>query len=201
MDRSFLRFARVFVCLAAVAFISSSPAAGQQRSPVSYETVLQLVVGSTDAAQRESLPAALAPIARRLGENFPFSRFKVTNTFLGRSGSPGRIEYKSVADPFGARDRSERPTFLDWSLSLSPNDAPDGHLVVDKFRFGARVPVVLSQLKNAGGQVDDLINYEAVGLTTERLTLSLGRPSLIGTISLPGAQGTLFLILTVRPAD
>jgi hypothetical protein len=47
----------------------------------------------------------------------------------------------------------------------------------------------------------DAVNYEGVGLTAYRISVASSRPTLVGTISLPKTAGTMFLVLTVRPAE
>jgi hypothetical protein len=71
----------------------------------------------------------------------------------------------------------------------------------ESFRFGARVPVVMSALSEAAGKGSPVYNYEQIGIALSRVGLTDGSPTLIGTLNLPGANGTAFLIMTVRPAD
>jgi len=46
-----------------------------------------------------------------------------------------------------------------------------------------------------------VLNYEAVGLNMNRVSLPENKPTLIGTLSLPKTTGTMFLVLTVRPTE
>jgi hypothetical protein len=50
------------------------------------------------------------------------------------------------------------------------------------------------------GKASDVVNYESVGLVVNRLAIPENRPTMIGTISLPKTSGTVFLVLTVKPA-
>jgi hypothetical protein len=161
----------------------------------SYEAVLQVVIGSDQAGE---LPQGLAPITRQLRSNFGFSGYRLANTFIGRFSPGGSLEYKSVADIFGQPQDSAVPTFLDWTmgrLRVAQDERGQTMIQAEPFRFGARVPVRVGQ-PNA-----EAVNYETVGLTTMRLGLPAGRPTLVGTLSLPKTSGTMFLVLTVRPAD
>ena len=71
----------------------------------------------------------------------------------------------------------------------------------DSFRFGARVPVVMSGPADASGKSLPIYNYEPIGIALSRVGLTDGSPTLIGTLNLPGTSGTIFLIMTVRSAD
>ena len=45
------------------------------------------------------------------------------------------------------------------------------------------------------------ISYESIGLVLHGLGFAENVPTLIGTVNLPGADGTIFLVMTVRSAD
>lgn len=199
---------RIFslLSLALISFFGASTLRAQtdakpQAEP-SYEAMLQVVVGVNDAAARSDIPQNLNAISRQLRDNFSFSSYRLANTFIGRVAITGTLEYKSVSDIFGQPSESDAPTFLDWSLG-NLRSAPDARgqnvLYAQPFRFGARVPIRVGRTKGSDGQSSDLINYEAVGLTMNRLSVPESKPTLIGTLSLPKTTGTLFLILTVRP--
>ena len=50
------------------------------------------------------------------------------------------------------------------------------------------------------GKTSGTMVYEPVGLTVNHLVLPENRPTMIGTISLPKTNGTVFLVLTIRRA-
>jgi hypothetical protein len=184
----------LFLIVALPAFAQQEPKPSFESS---YEAVLQVVIGSDQAGE---LPQSLSPIARQLRSNFGFSGYRLANTFIGRFTSGGSLEYKSVADIFGqpATQESDVPTFLEWSMGrirAGQDEKGQPMFQTEPFRFGARVPVRVGQPTAAA------VNYENVGLTTLRLNLPLGRPTLVGTLSLPKSTGTMFLVLTMRPTD
>lgn len=191
----------VLIALAGSATLPAQTDAKMQAEP-SYEAVLQLIVGVNDAAARSDIPQNLNAISKQLRDNFSFSSYRLANTFIGRIALTGTFEYKSVSDIFGQPSESDAPAFLDWtlgSLRSAPNASGQNVLHAQPFRFGARVPIRVGRTKGSDGQSSDLINYEAVGLTMNRLSVPESKPTLIGTLSLPKTTGTLFLILTVRP--
>ena len=61
------------------------------------------------------------------------------------------------------------------------------------FRFGAKVPVLTGPTKD--------ITFEAIGLNLDRVGLAENIPTLIGTLNLPGANGTIFLVMTIKTVD
>lgn len=191
----------VFACLLCLfAGVANGQAAPNPLSDTGYEAVLNILVGSNEATPGKGLPKSLSAVQRQLNENFTYSNYTLTNTLLSRLSSPGDVEYKSVSDKF-VRETGDNPTFVDWSLQLRPAaTAQANKLQMENFRFGARVPIVTARTKGPDVQSPGTTIYESIGLTTRRVTLPVGKPSLIGTVSLPGTAGTLFLVLTIRPA-
>jgi len=177
-------------------------AQGDQRpaGPVesSFEITLSVVAGSNDTAQRGDLPQALAPVARQLRTAYGLSNLRLVDSYIGRIGNNGAMTYKSVANIDG-NAQSNTPSFLDWEITglrNTANGAPNSIFIMS-FRFGARVPVVVGQ--SAGSSA---IQYENIGMTTDRMTATVNSPVLIGTVALPKADGgRVFLVLNVSPVN
>ena len=53
----------------------------------------------------------------------------------------------------------------------------------------------------ANAKTAAVTNYESIGLNLRRISLVENTPTMIGTLNLPGTNGTIFLIMTVRSAD
>lgn len=194
-QKALLSSATILFFLLAGAFPAFSQQDQKPQIEPSYEAVLQVVIGSDQAGE---LPQNLASTARQLRSTFGFSGYRLANTFVGRFSSGGSLEYKSVADIFGQSQDSEIPTFLDWNmgrLRVAQDERGQTAFQTDMFRFGARVPVRVGQPNAAA------VNYESIGLSTARLSIPTGRPTLIGTLSLPKTSGTMFLVMTVRQAE
>ena len=168
----------------------------------SYEAMLYVVLGTNEAAAGAELPKSISGVTRQLRDNFSFNNYRVLNTYVGRIANNGSLEYKSVASLQNATDRElDSPSFLEWNLvNLRSSDGPASgdQLVMQSFRFGARVPVRFTQTAEAG-KSSSVVNYENVGLTVNKLGVAQNSPTLIGTISLPRTTGTVFLVLAVRP--
>ena len=202
-SRSFLT--AVFVCTLLLA-ASLSTVAQPEAKPLepSFDVSLQLLIGSNDAAGRVELPGNLANVSRQLRGIFPFSNYRLASTLLGRVSNTGNYEYKSLTNIFGEESNLASQTFLEWSLRefrTVPTAKGAPGFQAQGFRFGARVPVTTGSVKDDTGKLNPTIAYEAIGLNLVKLGLPENEPTLIGTLNLPGANGTIFLIMTVRSAD
>jgi hypothetical protein len=169
----------------------------------SFEATLHVVIGSDDTAQRGALPKSLDGVVRQIRDNFTFSSYRLMNTYYGRLANNGSLDYKSVSSLKNVSTELDAPTFLDWQLANFKAEPPAtgrNPLSIQMFRFGARVPIVVSQTPAGDGKTNPVTNYESVGLTLNRLSIAENTPTLVGTISLPRTTGTVFLILTIKQA-
>lgn len=167
----------------------------------SYDVTLQVVIGSNDGAG-QPLPAELATISRHLRENFQFTNYRVADTFLGRVANRGDLEYKSVFNILDQKAEAESQSFLDWSLRglKSGKDAADKpSFQADTFRFGGRIPLRFAM--DTIGKQAPIISYEQIGLNLQRFTLPVNTPTLVGTITMTKALGTMFVVITVKSAN
>ena len=197
---------RLTICLLVVFLFGGLTAFAQGPSPkfeASYEVVLQLVVGSNEGGEGTALPANLRGMSGQLKSNFGFSNYRLDNTFVGRIAANGTFEYKSVSNSFGSGVDAETPSFLEWTLGRlisSTDDKGQAAVMAQPFRFGAKVPVKVSTLVDGGTKTVSNTSYESIGLTVNQVSLAQNTPTLIGSLSLPKTAGTIFLVLTVRPA-
>ena len=197
---------RLTICLLAVFLFGGLTAFAQGPNPKfesSYEVVLQLVVGSNEGGEGTALPANLRGMSGQLKSNFGFSNYRLDNTFVGRIAANGTFEYKSVSNSFGSGVDAETPSFLEWTLGRlisSTDDKGQAAVMAQPFRFGAKVPVKVSTLVDGGTKTVSNTSYESIGLTVNQVSLAQNTPTLIGSLSLPKTAGTIFLVLTVKPA-
>jgi hypothetical protein len=195
---SFLSIMLIVLCGASTFFAQADP---NLRPEQSYEAVLQVVLGVNDASVKTDIPQNLSTISKQLRDNYSFPSYRLANTFIGRVTNNGTLEYRSVSDIFGQPSDQEIPVFLEWTLGrLQSLPGTGGQPVMNAqpFRFGARVPVRTGP-RTAEARANEVINYEQVGLTVNRVSVPENRPTLIGTLALPKTTGTMFLVLTVRP--
>lgn len=200
-------FVPVAACLLFLLAFSTADLYGQSdarsQAETSFEVTLSVVAGSNDPAQKTELPSSLAGIAKQLRGSFGLTSLRLADTYIGRIGNNGSIQYKSLADIDG-RAQTDTPSFLDWQISGLRNMAGAGGanmFYIQSFRFGTRVPVRVSGNVDAAGKTSSSIQYESIGLNVERMTVGENTPVLIGTIALPKADGSrVFLVLNVSPA-
>ena len=192
-----------YFLLSTLVLASAAAAQVDPRSQIepSYDVVLQLVVGTDERSAGQPLPQNLTGVIRQLRSNYSFADYRLSNTYLGRRANGGNFEFKSLATIFGGGAQSETPSFMEWSLHslrAAPNSAGRNDIAVG-FRFGARVPVRVST-REEGGKQFPVFNYEPIGLNTARVTLTENTPTLLGTLSLPNSNNTMFVVVTFKPA-
>jgi hypothetical protein len=200
-----LLFSLILFGLSATVFAQSDPVV--KADPVvrdsSYDVMLHVLAGSNDTSQKGELPQGFAQITRQLKGTFGYTNFRVVNTYIGRLGNNGTIQYQSIANNFGA-DPLERPVFLDWQLqglrSIAATGGPNG-FQIQGFHFGAKIPIRTSSGLDANGKAVSVFNYESIGLNVNRMSINQGQPVLIGTMELPQTTGTMFLVLSVNPVE
>jgi len=197
--KTFIRLLVAAAVVLAGVLAVSGQSESRQLEP-SYQVSLQFVMGTNEGGKSE-LPANLAEIAKDLRNDFGFSNYRVAGTLFGRVGNNGNYEYKSVSNIFGQESTAGTPTFLEWTIAGMHSVPSDKGRAFEgsAFRFGARVPVMLPH--DDGGKTSMAVSYENVGITAMHFGLADNTPTLIGTISLPGTPGTIFLVMTARTAD
>jgi len=191
-------YLNIAACL--LLFVVGAMAQAEQRSPESsYEITLSVLSGSNDAAQKGDLPQSLALIAKQLRSSFGLTNLRLADTYVGRIGNGGNINYKSLAN-IDSPSQPETPSFLDWTITGLRNASNPNSFFMQAFRFGARVPVRVGAGTDPNGRPLSSIQYESIGLNVDRLTVGENTPVLIGTIALPKADGgRVFLVLNVSP--
>jgi hypothetical protein len=202
-----MRLATVTTALSMLFILALSAGVLAQNEPrqaePSFDVTLNVIAGSNDASQKGELPQSFAPITKQLKGAFGYSSFRLVNTYIGRIGDNGTIQYQSIANNFGP-DPLERPVFLDWQLTRLKSFASGGGpaaFQIEAFRFGAKVPVRTANNTDASGKAIPVYNYESIGLNVNRMSINQGRPVLIGTMELPPTSGTVFLVLSVNPVE
>lgn len=198
------KFTSHIITVAAVIVLGSISIFSQPigSSAQSYEATLYVVIGSNDDARRADLPKSLVGVAKLMHEKFSFNSYHLMNTYYGRLIDGGSLEFKSVSSLNSESPELNAPSFLDWHLTnfnVGNAEAGKDTLSLQAFRFGARVPVVVATVASGGGANTPVRNYESVGLTLNKLAVSSGVPTLIGTISLPRTTGTVLLVMEIKP--
>lgn len=206
MNRPTILYAAFFL-LAVLAVGTQTYGQGDTRQALepSYDVSLQLIIGSNEAVKSADLGQGLAAVSRQLRTGFPFAGYRLAATFMGRISNTGNYEYKSVANIFGQESEPKTsPTFLEWSVGNFRNGQSakgEPGFQAQYLKFGARVPLTAGGIKDDMGKPISTVNYESIGLSLGKVGFAENSPTLIGTLNLPGTEGTMFLVMTVRPAE
>ena len=193
----------VLCCAASTVSFAQTETRGAQSEP-SYEVVLQVLVGSNETGQKTAAPANLSAVTKKINNNFAFSNYRLSNTYISRAGNTGSIEYKSYSNDFGQIPERDTPVFLDWSfvgLKNAPGTGKQNAVHIQSFRFGARVPVKTGSFKDEAGKISSVVNYENIGLTLQKISVPENTATLIGTLPTTKIGETIFLVLTVKPVE
>lgn len=169
-----------------------------------YEAVLHVLVSSNQSGSGEALPSSLSSVAKQVRGEFGGQGLKLINTYFGRLSNAGNMEYKGVSNAYVQEAEPGTPSFLEWSLfglKTMQNAAGQDVYHFQNFRFGARVPVRVASFSGDGGTKGPVFNYEQIGLNLSRMGVRENTPTLLGTLTQPKTDGTLFLVLTVRNVD
>jgi hypothetical protein len=197
--RFLLKLVFLIVAIAVPVSFALGQSDDQQRPEANYEITLNILVGSNEAGARTDLPSNLTNISKQLRSAFPYSSYRLANTLMGRVGNNGSFEYKSVANLLGTETDADAMSFMEWSVGSFR--AVQNGFQAQSFRFGARVPVKTGSVKDDSGRVSQMFNYESIGLNYSRVGVPVNVPTLLGTLTLPRTNGTLFLVMTVTSAD
>ncbi len=191
-----------FSLLFLITAISISAQAQPQQAESNYEATLHVLVASSQAPAGSDLPQSLSAVARQVRGEFAVSNLRLIHTYLGRMSNQGSLEQKGVSNAYTPDPQPGSPSFLDWNLhGLRSSQGPAGQDMhqFQVFRFGARVPVRVGVFQDE--KTPAPINYESIGLTLNRLSVRENTPTLIGTLTQPKTDATLFLVLTVKNVD
>jgi hypothetical protein len=164
--------------------------------------VLQVLVAS-NKPNAGKLPASLANVAKKLKNEYAYSNYNLAATFLERISINGIVEHKGLLNQLGQNQENDT-YFTDWALNgLRPAVNSEGRNVVQfqHFRFGARVPVVVQVQRDAKGDNNRIINYEAIGVNINRFNVPENVPTVVGSLSTQKTDEFVFLVLTVRKAE
>lgn len=166
-----------------------------------YEIVLQILVASNGADGKAQLPPTLTNVIKRLKNQYAFTDYRLTTTFLQRTTS--QIEYKSLLNEFNLVSDKNYPAFSEWSLrglQSLPNAQGKNVLQFENFRFGMRIPIVRNVAAEDGKTTLSPI-YDSIGITTARFNINENEPTIVGSLATAKPDELMFLVLTVKAAE
>src|SRR4051812_47290097 len=79
----------------------------QPQAEPCYEVILQVLIASNSAAEKNALPPTLSNVVKRLKALYAFSDYRLTTTFLQRTSHS--IEYRSLLNDFSQNQDKSTP--------------------------------------------------------------------------------------------
>ncbi len=192
-------FPVLFAIVAATALSSPAQADGAKQPETNCAIVLQVLIAGGQAG--EALPDALSGVAREIRSEFGARDLRLINSYFGRSSDHGNLDYRGVSNADTPESMPGSPTFLDWratGVRSTQNAAGQPAYQLQGLRFGARIPIRAAVVQDMKGPAP--VNYESIGLTIDGISVRENVPTLIGTLTQPRTDGTLFLVLTIKNA-
>ncbi|MBA2379153.1 MAG: hypothetical protein H0V76_06230 [Blastocatellia bacterium] len=189
--RSIFQTTYLFILFSVLAGAAAGQGEAAEAARGSFETTLYVVQASSGTTKLHPLPANIQSIAKSLSGDFGHSHNQLLATYLGRVSGNGSVSYKSIVNLAGGGSEAAAHGFVDWRLD-QVHRGTSGAIGIRAFQFTARVPVLVGA---------STTSYESVGVTLTTTEVRANTPTVLGTLSLPGGSGTLFVLLTVRPID
>jgi hypothetical protein len=183
---------------------SQSSTAQPKDDETNLDTQLYLLVGTNQDVGDAKLPAALEPVIKQLRSSLPFKNYHLAATLINRVKSEGHFTLKWIAGSLlaAAATTASTPSFNDFSVGrVRVFDDAEGHKVIsmDRFSFGARIPVQTYAAVAANGNATPVINYENTGLTTD-ISMREGEPVVVGTLNVGPSGDAIILVMSAKRA-
>ncbi len=185
--------------------VTNSFAQNETKTPPAdqcYEVVLQILIASNNAAEKNVVPPTLSNVVKKLKTLYAFSDYRLTTTSLQRTSNS--IKYKSLLSDFSQNPDNAAPVFSEWALMNLrnlPNSSGRNTLQFEYFKFDARIPVMTERVKDASEKTAPIVNYDSVGISTTRFSLSENEATVIGSLATSKPGELMFLVLTVKPVE
>ena len=170
----------------------------------SYDVILQTVIGSNNTGIKTDIPPTLSDLSKKMKANYSYSNYRLASTFLQRVANTGSVDFRGVVNETSSSPEKSYTSFIEWTLNnlqSLPNAKGQNSVQFQGFRFGQRIPIVSSTVKDENGKINSVVTYEQVGLTLQKFSLTENTPTLVGTLSTSKPDELMFLILTVRAAE
>lgn len=203
---AFSSVAFLIVCLLNLTssiFAQSTVTPKNQIEP-SYEVVLQTLIASNLATNKSDVPQSLSGVVKKIKTDYSYPNFRLGSTFLQRVSNSGTVELRSVSNETYANQERSYSVFSELTLTNLQN-LPDAKgqssIQFQNLRFGQRIPIVMTTVRDDSGKSNPVVNYEQIGLTLQRFNVAENTPTIVGSLSTTKPDELMFLVLTVRPAQ
>ena len=179
-------------------------ALGAMRDEVNYDVQLDLIVASNNASETGSVPQSLSGIIKQLRTSLPFTNYRLTTTFINRVKDGGSLDSAGVGGSLLATTIGpSTPNFYNFNLyqvKMERDAQGQPFIRIPKFRFNLRMPIITgTTLASASNASSPIINYEAVGITTE-MSVREAVPTLVGTLTTSRPEELMLVLISVKPS-
>ena len=194
---------------AVVLTISVTTAKAQQTpvqpmdSEANLDTQLYLIVGTNQDIDDARLPATLDTVIKQLRASLPFKNYRLAATLVNRVRNEGRLDLRWIGGPFatpsGTASR-ETPSFSEFKIGvvkLVRNAEGQSVVQMQRFSFGARIPIVTGTNVAQTGTGFPVINYDNTGLNTD-ISLREGEPVVVGTLNAGPSGDAIILVVSAK---
>jgi hypothetical protein len=180
-------------------FASSSPLSAQEPTTraktdrSNLEVQVHLLVASSDAAAKDTVPQALQPFVRELRQSLPAANYILAGTYTSRMKAGSTIENKGMvaAKLLMGQEYSGVASFYEYTMTVAlATDGPVPTVEIPRFRFGLQLPLF-------SGMNPPKYDYHFTGITTE-LSLREATPTLAGTMTTIIPNQMLIVVISVR---
>src|SRR5688572_6505074 len=168
------------------------------------DTQLYLLVGTNQAVDDASMPAALESVIKRLRTSLPFKHYRLTATLINRVKHDGHLNLNWIGGPLMASPSpataGNTPTFNTFrinNIKLVTDSAGRPMVRMVGFGFGARIPIQTMTLVAANAPAAPVINYENTGLNTD-ISMAEGEPVIVGTLNVGPSGDAIILVMSAR---
>ena len=168
------------------------------------DTQLYLIVGTNQEGGDSKLPAALDQVIKELRSSLPFRNYRLSATLINRVKSDGRFSVKWIAGPMlaSAATTHSTPSFNEFSVGrVLVLDDTDGRKIIrmDRFSFGARIPIQTYSAVASNAVPTPIINYENTGLNTD-ISIREGEAVIVGTLTVGPSGDAIILVMSAKRA-
>lgn len=191
----------IFTIGAALFFLALNTAAVVAQSKVqnngSYSLVSHVFIGTSESARAEIRPS-LEKALLVANTDFNYKGFRHQQSFLQAIGNGGNIGFQGLMKGIGSLETSGNPVFTEWSMGgfRVAEDDPNA-ASLQSFRFNARVPVKYAGIENEQNR-STFVKYEALKIGLSRVSLTAGKPIVVGTLPVPNTDETIFIVLELK---
>ncbi|HEY8226871.1 MAG TPA: hypothetical protein VIG25_16435 [Pyrinomonadaceae bacterium] len=172
-------------------------------SEVNLDTQLYLIVATNSDVDDSRLPAALDSVIKQLRSALPFKNYRLAATLVNRVRNEGRLDLRWIGGPFAAPSgtaTAATPSFSEFkvgAVKLLRNAEGNPVVQMQRFSFGARIPIVTGTNVAQTGTGFPVINYENTGLNTD-ISLREGEPVVVGTLNAGPSGDAIILVVSAR---